>query len=178
MESLEVNKAAAAVLLAGIAFVGSGLIGDVLVRPKALHEPAYKIDVPAEGPATAANAGPEEPIATLLATADAARGEATAKSQGCVACHSFTQGGKAGVGPNLYGVIGDKHGHQEGFAYTAALTAKQGPWTFEAMNAWLRKPSVYAPGTKMSYAGLADQRKRADLIEYLRTLSAQPVPKP
>ena len=177
MDSLELNKVFAAVLLAGIGFVGAGLIGNVLVHPVHLDQIAIKIDIPAEGGA-AGPATPDPPIAELLASADAGRGEAQVKSQGCVACHSFNEGGKAGVGPNLYNVIGAPHGHAEGFAYSAALKAKAGPWTFDEMSDWLRKPSAYAPGTKMSYAGLADAKKRADIIEYLRTLSGSPQPRP
>lgn len=180
MGSLEANKVAAAALLAGIAFVGATLMGDALVRPKRLEHTAIHIDLPAEPAAggAAVAAGNEPPIAVLLASADAGRGEAQVKGQGCVACHSFNQGGKAGVGPNLYGVVGAPHGHSEGFAYSAALKGKQGPWTFDEMNEWLLKPSAYAPGTKMSYAGLADPKKRADIIEYLRTLSPNPEPRP
>jgi cytochrome c len=114
----------------------------------------------------------------LLASADSARGEAGVKGSGCVACHSFNEGGKAGVGPNLYGVMGGPHGHMEGYAYSAVLKGKEGPWTFEAMNEWLKKPSAYAPGTKMSYAGLSDPKKRADIIDYLRTLAKDPLPLP
>lgn len=178
MDSLETNKAFAAVLLAGIAFVGAGLVANALVKPKELHQAAIKIDIPeAAGAAVASNA-PEPPLALLLASADVGRGEAGVKAQGCVACHSFNQGGKAGVGPNLYGVVGAPHGHQEGFAYSAVLKAKQGPWTLDEMSEWLKKPNAYAPGTKMSYAGLGDAKKRADIILYLRSLSANPVPLP
>ncbi|GAC1346263.1 MAG: hypothetical protein NVSMB18_27980 [Acetobacteraceae bacterium] len=177
MDSLELNKAAAAVLLAGIAFVGSGLIGKALVHPTSPEKLAIAIEVPEAGGAATA-AAPEPPIGALLASADAAQGEALVKSQGCVACHSFNKGGKAGVGPNLYGVVGAPHGHMDGYDYSKALKSKEGPWTFAALSTWLLKPSAYAPGTKMSYAGLADPKKRADIIEYLRTDADQPEPKP
>ena len=176
MDSLETNKLFAAVLVAGIAFSGANLISNVLVKPKALSETHIKIDMPAStaGGAVADASAPEPPIAALLVSADVGRGEAQTKAQGCVACHSFNEGGKAGIGPNLYGVVGAPHGHMEGYAYSAALKAKSGPWTFDELNEWLKKPAAYAPGTKMTYAGLADEKKRADVIDYLRSLSPNP----
>ena len=177
MDSLEGNKVAAAVLMAGMAFVGSGLIGGYLVRPVALHQTAIKIDLPNPEGKGAAPA-PEQPIAALLASADAGRGESATKGLGCVACHSFNEGGKAGVGPNLYGVVGAPHGHMEGYAYSAALKGKQGPWTYDELNEWLLKPAAYAPGTKMAFAGIGDGKKRADVISYLRSLSHDPQPLP
>ncbi len=177
MDSMEINKAVAAFLVAGIAFMGSGLISEALVHPKVYKDTAIKVDLPKEQTAAAAPEA-EPPVAVLLASADPARGEAGVKSAGCVACHSFNEGGKAGVGPNLYGVVGGPHGHMEGYAYSAVLKGKQGPWTYDALNEWLKKPSAYAPGTKMSYAGLADPKKRADIIDYLHTLAKEPVPLP
>ena len=178
MDSLELNKAAAAVLVAGIAFVGSGLVGRALVDPEVPHKP--HIAIPAEPGAApvASTAAPEPPIGVLMASASASDGEGLVKAQGCVACHSFTKGGKNGVGPNLYNTVGNVHGHSEGFVYSAALKGKEGPWNYQELNEWLTKPSAYAPGTKMSYAGLADPKKRADIIEYLRTLSDDPKAKP
>ena len=178
MDSMEINKAVAAFLMAGIAFMGAGLISEALVHPKQLKETAIKIDLPNEQTAAAAPADAEPPIAVLLASADPGRGEAGVKSLGCVACHSFNEGGKAGVGPNLYGVVGAPHGHMQGYEYSTALKGKQGNWDFAAMNEWLKKPSAYAPGTKMSYAGISDPKKRADVIDYLRTLSKDPLPLP
>ena len=177
MDSLELNKAAAAVLVAGIAFVGSGLIGQALINPSVPAKP--HIPIPAEpGAAAATAAPPEQPIGVLMASATPEQGEALTKAQGCVACHSFNKGGKAGVGPNLYNTVGNVHGHMEGYQYSTALKSKQGPWTYAELNEWLTKPSAYAPGTKMSYAGLSDPKKRADIIEYLRSLSDDPKPKP
>jgi cytochrome c len=133
---------------------------------------------PAETPAAPAATQEEPSIDTLLATADPARGQADTLKYACIACHTFNEGGKAGIGPNLYGVVGGPHAHMPGFAYSEALKGKQGPWTFEELNKWLTKPAAYAPGTKMLLAGVPDPKDRADLIDYLRTLSANPEPLP
>jgi cytochrome c len=117
------------------------------------------------------------PIAPLLATADPAAGEAYAKKV-CAACHSLNEGGKAIVGPNLYGVVGGPHAHMAGFNYSDALKAKQGPWTYDALFVWLTKPDAYAPGTRMAFPGIKNEKLRLDVIAYLRTLSHNPEPLP
>jgi cytochrome c len=178
MGSLEVNKGIAAVLVAGIAFFLTGLLGTILVQNKVPEKVAIDIQMPTTAAAGAA-AAPEGPpnIDNLIATADPAKGEAYTKTI-CVACHSFNQGGAAGVGPNLYGVLGAKHGHMEGFNYSKALSSIPGPWTYEALNKWLYKPAAYAPGTRMAFAGIPKDELRAEVIAYLRSLSPNPEPLP
>jgi cytochrome c len=179
MDSMEVNKAIAAILVAGIVFFLAGSMGTSLVYERHLEKTAIKIEVPEAAPAGAPPAAaPLPPIAALLAKADPAAGEADTKKLGCTACHSFNEGGKAGLGPNLYNVVGGPHAHMQGFEYSAALKAKTGPWTFDELNEWLNKPSAYAPGTRMSFAGIKNDQERADVIDYLRTLSATPVALP
>jgi cytochrome c len=173
MANMEVNKAFAAVLSAGIAFMVTGLVGQGLVHVERPHESAIQIGEvaaaqPTEAPAAAAPA--LEPIVPLLASANVQNGETLAKRL-CASCHSFNEGGKNGVGPNLHGVIGSPHGHAEGFSYSAAIKGKQGPWTYEEMNAWLLKPNAYAPGTRMAFAGIANTQQRADVIAYLKSVS-------
>jgi cytochrome c len=180
MDSMEINKGVAAVLVAGIVFFLCGWLGMNLVNEKRLEKPAIAIaGAPAEAAGGAGAPKPVElpPIAPLLAKADVATGESTAKKL-CTACHTFTEGGKAGVGPNLYGVVGGPHGHMEGFNYSAGMKAKTGPWTFDELNEWLHKPSAYVPGTRMAFAGINNDQQRADVIGYLRSLSHTPVPLP
>jgi cytochrome c len=178
MDSLDVNKAVAAVLLAGIGFMGATLLSDALVSPKPLTKTAIAVDMSVLGGTQPAAPVQDPPVALELASASPQAGDADTKKVGCVACHSFNEGGHAGVGPNLYGVVGAPHGHMAGFAYSDALKSKQGPWTYAELYEWLKKPSAYAPGTKMTFAGLADPKERADIIDYLHTLSASPEPLP
>jgi cytochrome c len=178
MDSIETTKVFTAILVVGIVYFLTGLIGAQLIHPERPAKPAIEI----KGGAPEAAAGPaaEEklaPIGPLLATADPAAGEATFKKV-CTSCHTAAEGGKAGVGPNLYGVVGAPHGHMEGFNYTAGLKAKEGPWTFDELNVWLKKPSSYVKGTRMAFAGVSNEKSRADVIAYLRSLSKNPVPLP
>lgn len=122
---------------------------------------------PIEGVEEAAGEGGAAavPIATLLASADPAAGAEVFKK--CSACHSVNQGGASGIGPNLYATVGKPHGHVAGFAYSDALKSVPGNWDFDALDAWLTSPRKYAPGTKMTFAGLSNPQDRANLIVYL-----------
>jgi cytochrome c len=105
------------------------------------------------------------PLPTLLASADAAKGEAVFKK--CAACHNVAPGGPNAIGPALHGVLGKGVAGHAGFAYSDGLKAKGGNWTFEAMNEWLTNPKKFAPGTKMTFAGLGNPEERANLIVYM-----------
>jgi cytochrome c len=126
--------------------------------------------------AEAAGGGAE--IDKLLASADPKQGEADAAL--CKVCHTFDKGGAALVGPNLYGVIGQKIASVEGFNYTDALKAhqKDGAWTYELLDPWLTNPQAVAPGTAMAFPGIPDAKKRANVIAFLRTKSDNPPPLP
>lgn len=115
-------------------------------------------------------------IATLLPTADAAKGEEVFKK--CASCHTATQGGANGIGPNLYATLGEPIGQGKGgFAFSEALKGKGGKWDFQAMDAWLTSPKSFAPGTKMSFAGLSKAEDRANILAYLNTLGSNlPLP--
>ena len=179
MESMEVNKIIASVLTAGIIFFLAGFIGDTLVSETRLKQIAIKIEIPTEAPKAGAPAPPAAPpIAVLLAKADPARGEDATKKLGCIACHTFVEGGKNGIGPNLYGVVGEPIGKGKDYTFSAALSGKGGNWTFDLLNEWLTKPAAFAQGTKMTFAGVKDDQQRADIIDYLRTLSHNPEPRP
>jgi cytochrome c len=129
------------------------------------HKMGYAIEgvVSSEG-----GAAKEQPIEALLAKADPAKGQATFAK--CTSCHTINQGGANGIGPNLYGVVGDHVAEgRAGFAFSDALKAKGGTWSFDALNQWLKSPKAYANGTKMTFAGLGGAEDRANLIAWLNT---------
>jgi len=178
MDTMEVNKGIAAVLVVGIVFFLTGLIGDKLVHETPPSKPALDIKGSAAPAAEAPKPEPLQAVSPLLASADPAAGEAYTKKV-CVACHTFNQGGRPSVGPNLYGVVAAPHDHEEGFNYSPALEKLKGqPWTYEALNEWLFKPNQVAPGTRMTFAGIPSAKDRANVIAYLRTLSKTPAPLP
>ena len=170
--SLELNKVFAAVLTAGITFMSAGVIGRLIVHPTPLKESAIQIGEPATAQAAAAPAAPAlEPIKALLASANVQNGQQLAQRQ-CASCHSFNEGGRAGVGPNLHAIVGAKHAHSEGFNYSAAIRGMASKtWGYEDLNAWIANPRSYAAGNKMTYAGMASAQNRADVIAYLRSIS-------
>ncbi|MCJ8190814.1 c-type cytochrome [Sphingomicrobium aestuariivivum] len=166
------NTIAGWVLFAGIIALGSTLVVSEVFHGEEVDScaedatdgycPSYVAD------ATAAAGGAEEveqPIAFFLASADATRGENVFKK--CAACHTVTAGGANKVGPNLYDLMGNPIASKAGFAYSDALTGIGGNWDWDNMSAWLASPRGFAPGNKMTFAGLGDPQDRADLIMYL-----------
>lgn len=161
------NTIAGWALFAGIVGLGLSSISShyfLADKPHRPHQMGYEIEgVEAEG---GAESGP--PLATLLAEADIARGEASFAK--CASCHTIAAGGANGIGPNLHGVMGSVIGqHIPGFAYSAALKEHGGNWTWENMDAWLKSPKAFASGTKMTFAGLGKAEERAALMLYMNS---------
>ncbi len=182
MDSFEINKVLGALLGTCLVLVAMHIASGAIFTPEPPAKPGYIIAVkeeqPAGGAATAAPA--EAPIEALLASASAEHGAQTAKQ--CQACHNFQEGQGPKVGPDLYGVVDRPVASVSGFNYSSALKGATqklgGKWSFDALNKWLTKPSAVAPGTAMTFAGLSNEKQRADVIAYLDTLSPHPVPLP
>jgi cytochrome c len=176
--NFEINKIIMALLLALLISVIAGIVANHLVEPEKLAKNAYEIEGVEESGSVTAVSGPDvaEPITPLLAKASVENGQKVA--QKCLQCHTFEKGGQNKIGPNLWGVVGAKHGHVDGFAYSSALTQNPGTWDYESLNHFLYKPREYIKGTKMSFVGLKKTQDRADLIAYLRTLNDSPLPLP
>jgi cytochrome c len=158
------NTAAGWALFAGIIALGGGIVSSKLFHEERPEEMGYAIEgVEAEG-AAAADSGP--PLPVLLASADVAAGEKIFGK--CAACHSINQGGANAIGPNLYGTLGEGIAQGKGgFAFSDALKKVGGSWTFDQMNKWLTSPREFAPGTKMTFAGLGNPVDRANIIAYI-----------
>jgi len=178
MNSFEINKILGALLGTCLILLAVHIAAGALFATPAPAKPGYEIAVneeqPGKQPAEAKAAA--QPIEALLANASADRGAQVAKQ--CQICHNLQEGLGPKVGPDLYGVVGRAVASVQGFNYTAALKAKGGTWTFDALNTWLTDPRADVPGTAMTFAGLPSEKQRADLIAYLDTLSKTPVPLP
>jgi cytochrome c len=168
------NTIAGWVLGAGIVALGASIVTGEMFHSERPEKMGYPIEgVEAEGEGGDAEA--EQPIAAFLQTADASKGGDVFKK--CAACHTITPGGANGLGPNLHGIMGQPVAARPGFAYSDALKGKGGTWGWEEMSAWLLSPKKFAPGTKMTFAGLSKPEDRANLLAYMNSQgSSLPLP--
>lgn len=166
-----IGNGAAGLVLALVVIVGVNVYGGLLV-PVGSPDKIAKIE------GLAASGAPEQELSfpALLQQASADDGKKVAKK--CVSCHTFDPGQPAKVGPNLANTVGHDKGSKPGFAYSPALAALPGNWTYEDLDTFLTKPAAFAPGTKMTFAGLPKAKDRAAVIAYLASLTENPPPKP
>jgi cytochrome c len=168
------NTIAGWVLFAGIIALGSSIVaGEALhsERPETMGYPIAGVEED-----TAGGAAAEKPIEAYLASADATKGGDVFKK--CGACHNADKGGANQMGPNLWGVIGEPVGQGKGFAFSDALAKKGGKWDWTSLGQWLKSPKGFAPGTKMTFAGLSNPQDRANVIAFLNQHSDAPQPLP
>ena len=169
------NFIAMFVLGAGIVALGGSIVTGEMFHDERPEKMGYPIaGVVEEGAGATAEA--EKPIEFYLASADAAKGADVFKK--CAACHNADKGGANAVGPNLWGVLGDAIGKGRGYSFSETLSGKGGNWDWTTMGAWLHSPKAFAPGTKMTFAGLSDPQRRADVIAFLNSKSDAPKPMP
>ena len=160
------NMIAGWALAGGIAALGLSIASGMYFHAERPEHMGYAIEGVEES--SDAAAAVVAPIATRLASADLAKGEASFKK--CMACHTIASGGANGIGPNLYATLGEGVAEGKGgFAFSDALKAVGGKWDFDKMDAWLTNPRKFASGTKMTFAGLPDAQERANVIAYLNS---------
>lgn len=169
------NTIAGWVLAAGIAALGLTVVTGEYFHAERPEKMGYTVEgVEQEAGAEAAPA--EQPIEAYLAKADPAKGADVFKK--CGACHTDQKGGPNGIGPQLWDVVGRPRATEAGFAYSDALKGKPGAWDWDTLGQWLKSPKDFAPGTKMTFAGLSKPEDRANVIAYLNQQSAAPLPLP
>ena len=179
MDSFELNKIIAAVLMVALLVIGLGKLSNLVFHSDKPKIAGYKVETQSEK-ATENNINEEKSetidIAAIMAKGDLIAGEKIFKK--CSACHSIIEGGGNKIGPALYNVVGRTVGRVSDYKYSKALTNYNKDWTFEELNGFLIKPSSYIKGTKMAYAGLRKEKDRASVIMYLNQNGDNPKPLP
>jgi len=177
MNSFEINKILGALLGTCLVLLAVHIASGAIFATPVPAKPGYEIAVKEEQPGKAGEAPKAaEPIENLLASASVDHGAQLAKQ--CQICHNLQEGQGPKVGPDLYGVVGRPVASIASFHYTDAIKKLGGNWTFDALNKWLTDPRADAPGTAMTFAGMPNEKQRADIIAYLNTLSKSPLPLP
>lgn len=175
MDSFELNKIAAAFLIALLVAAVSNQISKILVHPVDAEKKSYHVEISEHQGSLPLETKSEiaTDITPLLAKADVVNGEKVFKK--CVTCHTVAKGQSAKIGPNLWNIVMAPIAKAADYVYSAALKGKTGTWTVENLNQFLHKPRVFAAGTKMTFIGLANDQERADVIAYLRQQADTPV---
>ena len=177
MDSFELNKIIAAILMVALLIIGIGKLSNVIFHVEKPETPGYSVEVEQTTVAssqTISQATEDKiDIAALIAMGDIVTGEKVFKK--CAACHSIVKGGKNNIGPALYNVVGRKVGAINDYKYSKAFSEYDKEWTFEELNGYLIKPAKWIKGTKMAFAGLRKEKDRASVIKYLNQNSDSPL---
>ncbi len=179
MDSFEINKIIAAVLMVALLVIAIGKVSDLVFHVEKPKIPGYAVEVAELSNNSATTKEIVETkvdISALLAMGDLKLGEKVFKK--CAACHSIIKGGKNNIGPALYNVVGRKVGAVTDYKYSKSLASYDKEWTFEELNGYLIKPAKWIKGTKMAFAGLRKEKDRASVIKYLNQNSDNPLPLP
>jgi len=170
------NKIIVSIVFAVILVVGINKITNSIFYVEKPEKSAYQvasITTSVSTTAAEASAGSEN-IMVIFASTSAAEGSKIFKK--CAACHSIAQGGGNKIGPALWGVLGRNAGSVSDYKYSKAMATHGKPWTFEEMNSFLIKPKDWIKGTKMSFAGLKNEKERAAVILYMNENTDSPLP--
>ena len=179
MDSFEINKIVAAILMVALLIIGISKISDMVFHVEKPKTPGYVVEVEQVSSSSISEVKPADEkvdITALLAIGEISHGEKVFKK--CAACHSIVKGGKNNIGPALYNVVGRKVGVVSDYKYSKALSGYEKEWTFEELNGYLIKPAKWIKGTKMAFAGLRKGKDRASVIKYLNQNSDNPLPLP
>ena len=180
MDSFEINKIVAAILLVALLIIGIGKISNIIFYVDKPETPGYVVEVEqvSTNNSQQKSDSVEEKIdiSALMAMGDIATGEKVFKK--CAACHSIVKGGKNNIGPALYNVVGRQVGSISDYKYSKALSNYNKEWTIEELNGYLIKPAKWIKGTKMAFAGLRKEKDRASVIKYLNQNSDNPIQLP
>ena len=178
MNSFEINKIIAAIILTIVIVFGVNKLADVIYYVKAPEGNTYNIVTETKeiSKGDTLKTGGDTNISALLALGNIDHGKMIFKK--CAACHSASKGGGNKIGPALWGVIGRKAGSIGDYKYSKAMSGFSKTWNFEEMNIFLIKPKNYVKGTKMAYAGLKNEKDRASIILYLNKQTDSPLPLP
>ena len=176
MDSFEINKIVAAVIVVFLVVFGIGKISDIVFHVEKPNTSAYKVEFAELDKTKTSSSVQTVDIATLLALGSVEHGQKVFKK--CSACHSIKKGGRNNIGPALYSVLGRNMGALEDYKYSKAQIALGKDWTFEEMNNFLIKPTSYIKGTKMAFAGLKKEKDRASVILYMNANSDSPLDLP
>ena len=176
MDSFEVNKIIAAVLVVFLVIFGIGKFSDLIFHVEKPNISAYKVETSTATTAQASDSVQAVDISALLAMGNVDHGKSVFKK--CSACHSVKKGGKNKIGPALYNVLGRNVAALSDYKYSKALIAYGKSWTFGEMNGFLIKPQTHIKGTKMAFAGLKKEKDRASVILFMNQNSDNPIPLP
>jgi cytochrome c len=180
MDSFEWNKIFGGILATVLFVLVVKLVAESVFHVEPLEKQAYVVQGVEQTATTSEAAAPAvEPVPdwnAVIPAADLAAGEALVAR--CVQCHDMTSANTNKIGPGLWETVGRAKGTHAGYAYSAAMKAKGGDWSYTDLFHFLKMPAAFVPGTKMAFAGIPKVEDRVNLIAHLRTLAASPAALP